>query len=150
MTEILPASFNWDCSNVSMSVLHCSTVKSLQFCSFWMNWHNSLASISLPSFEYLKRNASSQDSLACPSHSSETGCQAGLTMLDYGRVSVAVILQISTWGVLTWLRFPVVFLSHFRKCQDRTLSRPRPLPSKHFPIRYLPINPTFDVIQSET
>jgi len=52
--ESFPASFSWDCSNVSMSVLHCSTVNSLQFCSFWIKCSSPWMSISLPSFEYLK------------------------------------------------------------------------------------------------
>jgi hypothetical protein len=41
-----------------MSVLHCSTVKSLQFCSFWINWCSSSASISSPFAEYLKHDKS--------------------------------------------------------------------------------------------
>jgi hypothetical protein len=48
-------------------VLHCSTVKSLQFCSFWMKWHISWASISLPSFEYLKHHNTDM-TVKCASH----------------------------------------------------------------------------------
>jgi len=58
MRDSLPASFNSDCSNVSMSVLHCSTVKSVQFCSLWINWCSSSASISLPFSEYLQQHKS--------------------------------------------------------------------------------------------
>jgi hypothetical protein len=58
MSDSLPASFNSDCSNVSMSVLHCSTVQSFQFCAFWINRCSCSAPISLPFSEYLKQDKS--------------------------------------------------------------------------------------------